>query len=69
MAAPPKTEKALATMTPAMRDRLDTYADAHELSRAEAIRRLVDQGLVAWEHPEPGRSTGQHLHFGTPVEE
>lgn len=45
MAATPKTEQALTTLTPAQMEELDAYADRNEVSRAEAIRRFILAGL------------------------
>ena len=45
MAAVPKTEQALTTLTPAQMEYLDAYAEREEISRAEAIRRFILNGL------------------------
>lgn len=43
--AVPKTEQIIATVTPRLLVALDRYAEAREISRAEAIRRFVEDGL------------------------
>lgn len=40
-----KTEQVLTTMTPTDRERLDAYANEHLMSRAEAVRSFVRDGL------------------------
>lgn len=40
-----KTEQVLTTLKPADRDRLDAYAEANEISRAEAVRIFVLDAL------------------------
>lgn len=40
-----KTEQVLTTMTPADRERLDRYAAEQVVSRAEAVRTFVREGL------------------------
>ncbi len=45
MAATPRTEQALTTLTPAQMTELDAYADREEISRAEAIRRFILDGV------------------------
>lgn len=49
MAAVPKTEQVLSTLTPRQLERLDAYAAHEEVSRSEAIRRFIVQGVARWE--------------------
>ena len=46
-----KTEQALTTLTRRMMGRLDEYARHREISRAEAIRRFIEEGLDRAERP------------------
>jgi metal-responsive CopG/Arc/MetJ family transcriptional regulator len=40
-----KDRQATTYLTPRMLERLDAWAVAHEMQRAEAIRRLLEKGL------------------------
>lgn len=50
-----KTEQVLTTLKPADRDRLDAYAEANEISRAEAVRIFVLNALN--DLPDPNAVT------------
>jgi predicted DNA-binding protein len=44
-----KDRQASTYLTPGMLERLDRYAAAHEMPRAEAIRRLIEEGVIRFE--------------------
>jgi metal-responsive CopG/Arc/MetJ family transcriptional regulator len=44
-----KTEQIVSTLTPSMLERLDRFAAAHEQSRAEAVRRMIETAIADWE--------------------
>jgi hypothetical protein len=43
----PKSEQLITTDTPEWRDRLDAYAQEHDISRAEALRHFMRLGLAS----------------------
>ena len=42
-----RSEQVATSMTPRWVARLDAYADRHEVSRSEAMRRLMEAGIAA----------------------
>jgi metal-responsive CopG/Arc/MetJ family transcriptional regulator len=44
-----KDRQATTYLTPRMLERLDRYAESREMQRAEAIRRLIEEGIERFE--------------------
>ena len=63
MAHVPRSKQILTTVTPRTLDDLDRYADAMEVSRADAIRSLILDGLATWRREHDAQRKGSDVFF------